>query len=62
MKTQLELEALSILHDPCHPDSPAALPALQLYDAGHFVPEQRHDHILRAALLAGNCGCAGLKQ
>ncbi|HYQ70876.1 MAG TPA: hypothetical protein VET88_02990 [Gammaproteobacteria bacterium] len=61
MKTQPELEAMSIYHDPSHPDSQAALPALQLYDAGQFAPEQRHDHILRAALLAGNT-CAGLKR
>ena len=58
MKTQHELETTSILHDPCYPDSRSAIPALQAYTTDSALPAQRHDHILRAALLADDRGFA----
>jgi hypothetical protein len=42
-------------HEPCHAESPATHLALQQYTAGRVAPEKCHEHILRAAILAGCC-------
>ncbi len=56
MKTQPELEAVPMSHDSRHTDSREAFPALQLQETGNTVADKRHDHILRAALLANDHG------
>jgi len=52
MKTQPEFETALTSHDPRHADRLDAYPALQVYAAGCVAADTRHDHILRAALLA----------
>ena len=54
MKTQLQFEAPSMSLGPSHADRPDAYPALQLVQAGGnaATTDNRHDHILRATLLA----------
>jgi hypothetical protein len=51
MKTQPEMDANHTLREPGYPEDRGALPALQLYTGESVIPEQRHAHILRAALL-----------
>ena len=55
MKTQPELQAIPISHDPCNTDNQEVSPALQSYAFGQAAADRRHDHILRAALLANGC-------
>ena len=52
MKTQPELQAIPMSHDPRYADHQEAFPALQTYAVGETVADRRHDHILRAALLS----------
>ena len=52
MKMQPELEVIARYHDPCHADNREAYPALQTVQVDCAAAESRHDHILRAALLA----------
>lgn len=52
MKNQPDPDAIHATRDPRHPEDRDAFPALQLYAAGSQSPPPRHDHILRAALLA----------
>jgi len=52
MKMQPEFEAIARYHDPCAADNREVFPALQTYQADSTAVEGRHDHILRAALLA----------
>ncbi len=52
MKMQPELEAIARYHDPCHADGQEVYPALQTYQTDMTAADSRHDHILRAALLA----------
>ena len=52
MKTQPELQAIPMSHDPRYTDNQEALPALQTYAVGETAADRRHDHILRAALLS----------
>lgn len=52
MKTQPELDALTGYPDPRHADGRDVYPALQTYQADSVAADSRHDHILRAALLA----------
>jgi hypothetical protein len=56
MKTQPEPEVILMTHASCCTDSREALPALQLYEVDNTVADKRHDHILRAALLASSHG------
>ena len=51
MKTQPEMDANHTIQEPGYPEDRAAFPALQLYTGDSVIPEQRHAHILRAALL-----------
>ena len=55
MKTQLELQAITISPDPCNADNREAAPALQTYVPDQAAADRRHDHILRAALLENAC-------
>jgi hypothetical protein len=55
MKTQPELQAIQVSHDSCNADNREVLPALQTYEFGQSGAGRRHDHILRAALLANAC-------
>jgi hypothetical protein len=55
MKTQPELQAVPMSHDPCYTDNQEALPDLQVYAFGEAAADRRHDHILRAALLTKGC-------
>jgi hypothetical protein len=48
-------ETIPMAHEPCHAESPATHLALQQYTAGRVAPEKCHEHILRAAILAGGC-------
>jgi len=52
MKMQPELETIARYHEPCHADSLDVYPALQTYQADITAADSRHDHVLRAALLA----------
>ena len=55
MKTQPELQAIPMSHDPCYADNLETFPALQAYAPDQAPADRRHDHILRAALLANGC-------
>ena len=55
MKTQPELYAMLMSHDPCHADNREVFPALQTYAPDQAAANRRHDHILRAALLIKGC-------
>jgi len=52
MKMQPEIEASTRYREPGHADSREVYPALQTYQVEHASANSRHDHILRAALLA----------
>jgi len=63
MKMQPEFEAIPMSHEPSHTDRLEAYPALQVYAAGSVAADKRHEHILRAALLAnGSATEAPYKQ
>jgi hypothetical protein len=55
MKTQPELQAIPMSHDPCNADNREVSPALQSYAPCQAAADRRHDHILRAALLTSGC-------
>jgi len=55
MKTQPELQAIPMSHDPRFADNQEAFPALQTHAFAEAAADRHHDHILRAALLAGGC-------
>ena len=55
MKMQPEFKAIPMSQDPCHADRLETWPELQIYAADCATAIRRHDHILRAALLANGC-------
>ena len=55
MKTHPELQAIQMSHGPCDADYQEAIPTLQVYASGEAAASRRHDHLLRAALLANGC-------
>jgi hypothetical protein len=55
MKTQPELQTIPMPQGSCNADSHEGFPALQVYAPGDAVADRRHEHVLRAALLANSC-------
>ena len=52
MKMQPEIETSIMYNDHCHADCRGVYPALQTCQVDITAADNRHDHILRAALLA----------